>query len=96
VAVVGSLAAFNAAQAANVKAAFDDLYDGAGPLTADPVFVRDALASGDVFRRWDSTTNTIYDLTSSAYGDKGSSGNLFGGAEGTDEVPVELSEFVVN
>ncbi len=66
-----------------IKNAFLADYGGTGPFPDDPMFVStDIDSSYTGIRKWDSTTNTLYDVNNSSFTGKGTGGtNLVGGAE---------------
>ena len=80
------------------------LYGGSGPLEDDPLYASGDGSGYDVLDGvvgWDSETNTLFDVTSGSYAWKGTGGlhphnALAGGAEPTEAVPVELSEFMAD
>lgn len=64
-------------------AAFAADYAGTGPFTGDPMFMSmDIDSSYTGIRKWDSTTNDLYDVGNPSFSGMGTGGtNLVGGAE---------------
>ncbi|MCB9770629.1 MAG: hypothetical protein H6752_20710, partial [Candidatus Omnitrophica bacterium] len=76
---------YRSAQAASVKAVFDGVYGGAGPISDDPQF-SNVTFDNSIFaniRKWDSSTNDFLDVSNlAALTGQGNSGmDLTGGAE---------------
>jgi hypothetical protein len=70
-------------QHADIIAAFDADYGGTGTFHDSPMFVSTDIDSSYAgIRKWDSTTNTLYDVNNPTFAGKGTGGtNLVGGAE---------------
>ncbi len=70
-------------QPASILAAFAADYGGTGYFAGDPMFLSTEIDSSYAgIRKWDSTTNTLYDVGNAAFSGMGTGGsNLVGGAE---------------
>jgi hypothetical protein len=80
-----------------ILAAFAADYGGTGPFTADPMFLStDIDSSYTGIRKWDSTTNTLYDVGNPGFSGKGTGGtNLVGGAECPSCSTTEVNDWAL-
>jgi hypothetical protein len=89
--------AARATQHPSIKSAFAADYGGTGPFPDNPLFLSTQIDSSYTgIRKWDSTTNTLFDVGNPSFSGKGTGGaNLVGGAECPSCSATEVNDWAL-